>query len=81
MSDRSITLSAIFISLLWGLGVVLAVVDLFVDISLAALATVCVATAGVLSVRSAIRQWAKDWTTAYEVGKEAGLRRIPRPLD
>lgn len=79
MGDRSISisLSSATVAVAWVVGLALAVADIFVTHNLAAVATVFLVLGAVLSVRAHVNQHAANWAAAYEVGKEAGLRRIP----
>lgn len=78
MTNRTVTVSfcSIVVAVCWVVGVTLAVINTIVGPDLGALATAFLIGGAVLTVCRALERHDRNWSAAYEVGKEVGVRRL-----
>lgn len=77
LTNRTIALSTISATICAAIGLALAIANVFLPYDVGTLGAAFLAAAVTISIRSALAQHLANWHSAYEVGKEAGLRRIP----
>ena len=80
MSDllqRSFSFADAAIAACWLLGFGACVADFFMSQDVGAMGVALVVVAATVSIRSSIAEHMGNWQAAYNVGKEAGVRRIP----
>ena len=75
--QRSFTGAGFAIACCWLLGFTVCTADAFTPHDIGAIGVAIVALAATATLSSSISKHMGNWQAAYNVGKEAGVRRIP----
>jgi len=76
MSNRTISLCTVVVTVLWLSSITLAIFNLFVGPDLSALSVLCGIAAAVLTVRAGQQRDKCEFEMAYELGQQSAVRRV-----